>query len=515
MKTRNRFRAIFAAILKSIFYLVCILSFSSSILVSRLAEWFSKTFTISFREVIFTVKSPLKGAKTDFLKDAVAFVQPRSIAAVCALLVAAVAMFEFFASRVDVSWIVRTKRKTPAKISLYPIAVLAFAGFVAFSVKKSVSFADEKTKFSEYLSLRKVQTKIYDEKYVRPTAEIVTRKGKNLISIYMESMETTYASKAVGGKQDGVNYIPRLTELAEENVNFSQNGNLGGFRAISGAGWTMGALFATSTGCGFHFPTDGNSMDKRSAFASGITAIGDILNEKGYSQEFLCGSDGNFAGRKQFFEQHGGYSVFDLSTAREKEYIPPDYHVWWGYEDEILYRIAKDELRRLSSEGRPFNFTMLTVDTHHVGGYRCQICGDEYEENLCNVVRCADSQVYDFVRWCQEQDFYEDTLIVITGDHPRMDSILVDGVEYGERTVYNCFINSAKIPKRPAKNRECTTVDMFPSVLSAMGFSIEGNRLGFGTDLFSETPTQSEEMGYDEFNSEQSKFSEFYIDNFS
>ena len=33
-----------------------------------------------------------------------------------------------------------------------------------------------------------------------------------------------------------------------------------------------------------------------------------------------------------------------------------------------LYEIAKDELLNLSQSGRPFNFTMLTVDTHHVGG---------------------------------------------------------------------------------------------------------------------------------------------------
>ena len=43
-----------------------------------------------------------------------------------------------------------------------------------------------------------------------------------------------------------------------------------------------------------------------------------------------------------------------------------------------------------------------------------------------------------------------------------------------------------------------------------MGYSIEGNRLGLGTNLFSSKKTLSEEMGYDEFNLELGKNSRFY-----
>lgn len=328
-------------------------------------------------------------------------------------------------------------------------------------------------------------------------------------------METTYASVDCGGRQEKINYIPRLTQLAEENINFSPSEKMGGFHSCSGATWTMGSLFTTSTGVPFKFPEEGNSMIRHSTFASGITAIGDILEQKGYTQEFLCGSDGNFAARKQFFEQHGNYKIFDLFSARQKGYIPEDYFVWWGFEDEILYKIAKDEVLNLASSSQPFNFTMLTVDTHHVAGYRCGICGNEYDENLANVVSCADRQLYDFIMWCKAQDFYKNTVIVITGDHPRMDSILINGTAYYDRTIYNCFINSQKTPKISCKNREFTTVDMLPTVLSSMGFQIEDNRLGLGTDLFSEDETLSEEMGFDEFNAELNKYSKFYIDNFS
>ena len=53
-------------------------------------------------------------------------------------------------------------------------------------------------------------------------------------------------------------------------------------------------------------------------------------------------------------------------------------------------------------------------------------------------------------------------------------------------------------------------MDLFPTILSSMGYSIEGNRLGLGTNLFSSKKTLSEEMGYDEFNLELGKNSRFY-----
>ena len=53
-------------------------------------------------------------------------------------------------------------------------------------------------------------------------------------------------------------------------------------------------------------------------------------------------------------------------------------------------------------------------------------------------------------------------------------------------------------------------MDFFPTVLAAMGARIEGERLGLGTNLFSDVPTLSEEMGYERFFEELNKKSIFY-----
>ena len=263
-------------------------------------------------------------------------------------------------------------------------------------------------------------------------------------------------------------------------------------------------------------------MSEHETFATGLTTLGDILEEKGYQQMFLCGSDATFGGRRNYFEQHGNYQIFDLYTAREEGYIASDYHdKWWGYEDMILYEIAKDKLTELAAEEEPFNFTMLTVDTHHVDGHRCDLCGYEYGTNesgselLGNVVSCADRQVAAFIEWCKEQDFYEDSVIIVTGDHHRMDKTLVKGVREYDRAIYNCYINAATEPMGGTTGRIFTSLDLFPTTLAAMGFTIEGNHLGLGVNMFSGEPTLAEELGYAYLNTEISKFSDYYIREFS
>ena len=118
---------------------------------------------------------------------------------------------------------------------------------------------------------------------------------------------------------------------------------------------------------------------------------------------------------------------------------------------------------------------------------------------------------------CKEQDFFEDTVIVISGDHPRMDSSLVSNVSGYDRTVYNAFINAdaGLLDEARLQDREFSAMDMFPTVLGAMGFRIEGDRLGLGTNLFSGRDTLMEELGgYGNLNAELSKYSVYYDKHF-
>ena len=137
----------------------------------------------------------------------------------------------------------------------------------------------------------------------------------------------------------------------------------------------------------------------------------------------MVGSDADFGGREPYFLQHGMDQVLDIFTARKDGIIPSDYFVWWGMEDLHLFEYAKQELTEISRQDQPFAFTMLTVDTHHVGGYRCKLCTDSTSgENYDSAISCSSRQVVEFVEWIQAQPFYENTTIIIVGDHESMDN---------------------------------------------------------------------------------------------
>lgn len=351
-----------------------------------------------------------------------------------------------------------------------------------------------------YLKNRGTASSFIDDNYVDPqNVEIAfPEQRRNLIYIYLESMETTYSDFENGGAFE-TNYIPGLTDLAETYESFSGDENrLNGGYAMSNTTWTMGAMFGHSTGLPLTIPIDGSNMDSQDSFFPGIIAIGDILEDAGYQNSLLIGSKAVFGGRKLFYEEHGNYQIFDWEYSNRYGEIPKDYYVWWGYEDHILFKNAKKHLTELNKSDQPFNLTMLTVDTHFPDGYYCTECRDIYDDNqYANVIACSDRQVVNFVRWIQRQDFYDNTTIVITGDHPTMDADFCDSVdsEY-VRKVYTTYINAPQDPQIH-EYREYATFDLFPTTLAALGAAIDGDRLGLGTNLFSEKRTLTEIYGRD------------------
>lgn len=488
--------------------------FALALILFGVTCWLQETFGLSFQQLLYTLVSPLEGSDMSVVPSCLKACIPYFLVLVCLIL------FGVAVCQLKKRFLILLKLEVfHWKHEFNLLSVIRHFMLLASVILLVGSFLyiDDVLNVSGYIERRMHPTTIYEERYVEPATAGITapQEKKNLIYIYMESMETTYSSTVVGGRQP-VNYMPNLTELAQNNVSFSNSTRLGGWHAASGTTWTIASLFATNSGVPFSFPERKNKMSTHQYFAPGCTTLGDILEDNGYRSMFLCGSDAAFAGRDKFFSQHGNYDISDLISARAEGYIPADYHDgWWGYEDYTLYEIAKDKVLELAQSEQPFNFTMLTVDTHHVNGHVCPLCQDAYDSTTANVVSCADRQVADFIEWLRQQDFYEDTVIVITGDHPRMDKQLVKDAAYYDRTIYNCFINCPVPDGTRLTNREFTAMDIFPTVLSALGFDFEGDQLGLGVNLFSETRTLSEEMGYEAFDAELSKYSPYFTEYFS
>lgn len=397
------------------------------------------------------------------------------------------------------------------------ISLVGLAGIIC-----AVSLAWVRLDLGTYLNNQLNASTFIEDNYVDPAKTKMTfpSKKRNLIYIYLESMEATYTDEENGGGFTN-DYIPELTTLAENNECFAgKTGKLNGGEVLPGSTYTMAGIFTQSTGLplkvdlGEQF-TDGrgsfNKMNTQSHFFSKVTALGDILEKQGYKQVFMLGSDATFGGRKLYFTDHGNFDIDDYNWAIKEGKIPSDYYVFWGYEDEKLFANAKEELSQLGNSDQPFNFTMLTVDTHFEDGYYCDLCRDQwYGNQYADVMSCSSRQVSAFIDWCKQQSWYDNTTIVLNGDHLTMDSDFCNPVSSDyQRKTYTCYINSAVEPADKNATREYSTLDNFPTTLAAMGVKIKGDRLGLGTNLFSTKKTLVEQYGYDDLSDELSRKSKF------
>ena len=392
--------------------------------------------------------------------------------------------------------------------------ITTLCGFIAICIVL-VSLADNYY-LIDYLAARRIDTEIYDKYYIDTATVELTfpEKKKNLVYIYMESMEMSLADESHGGGKS-VNVIPELTDIALENDCFNGDTDiLNGARSLYNSTWTIAGLVAQTSGLPLginHVLT--NNINSISSFMPGATTLGDILEKEGYHNVFMLGSDAKFGNRDVYFKEHGNYDIDDYYWARNNNKLPDkSYYVWWGYEDDKLFTYAKEELTSLAENDEPFALSLLTVDTHFVNGYLCDDCPDTFTSQYSNVLACSSKKVSELVEWIEAQPWGEDTVIVLNGDHLCMDSKYYEDMpEDYERKTYTAIINSSK--KEPDTTRLYSTMDLFPTTLSAMGVTIKGDRLGLGTDLYSDTPTLLEELGENYLNYELSLNSTFYDKN--
>lgn len=454
-----------------------------AVLVCRSVVWVLNTWNnLTMEEIVYHLKMPMEGTNSGMILDYLLF------SALPALITAGVLGLLLY--------LLRNRKKACRRY----LTVLPCLGILVTAL--SLVYIWNTLEVSAYVKNQHTYSSFIDDNYVDPASVSITfpEQKRNLIYIYLESMETTFSDEANGGAFEE-DVIPELTRLSLENENFSGHTTLNGAYSLTGTTWTVGAMFGQTSGLPLLISVEKNSMNSQENFFPGITTLGDILEEAGYRQELLIGSEAAFGGRELYFRQHGNYEMYDYNYSRTHGEIPEDYRVWWGYEDEKLFANARQRLTELAASDQPFNLTMLTVDTHFEDGYVCRLCGDSYgEDQYSNVMACSSRQVAEFVEWIQEQPFYENTTIVISGDHPTMDADYCDNVseDYGRR-VYTAYINAPVTPETDTF-REYSTFDAFPTTLASLGCGIQGNRLGLGVNLFSGEETLVERYGVEASN---------------
>lgn len=412
--------------------------------------------------------------------------------------------FEMFGKKIEK---VVTFKPTLKKAVLSALAAVLALG----------SFANYKLNIWGYVSERLNPGSLYETYYVDPNDVSIQfpQEKQNLIYIVLESMNTNFTSIEID--DEIVNLIPNLEKLANDNINFSSSYGFGGHVHARGLTWTAASLVGQTSGVPLQIPitSEPTSFGMNGEYLPGLTTLGEILQDNGYLNYFFMGSNADFAGRRQYFETHGNYEIYDLSYMKEIGYIPEDYDVFWGMEDSKMFDYAKERILEIASNDEPFNVTMLTVDSHFMDGYTDASCKTEYSVDYANAFACSDSMVREFVTWIQNQDFYKDTTVILVGDHNSMNNDFMQRTTSDQYAIYNAFLNvNREVDETRIKNRDYTVIDLFPTTLSALGATIEGDVLGLGVNLFSKEETLLEQLGTDLLDEELAKKSYYYENHF-
>ncbi|HZV97894.1 MAG TPA: sulfatase-like hydrolase/transferase [Methylophilaceae bacterium] len=321
---------------------------------------------------------------------------------------------------------------------------------------------------------------------------IPAKRPKNLVLIYVESLEDSYRDPRLFGR----NLLASLDAL--DGVSFNT------YRQAPGTGWTIAGITATQCGIPLKTVTMFNINDQGeniSSFLPNAVCLGDVLSQFGYTNVYMGGDALAFSGKGKFFQSHHYQQVYGRDELKE-DLTEADMNFWGLYDDDLLQKV-KAKLKELHSSGQRFNLTITTIDTHGPDGHYSKWCLQQGAKDFAGIVECTSDQVAELVKLIKRSGYLKDTNVVILGDHLVMSnpvSELIDKVP--QRHVFNAFIS-----KKPlTKNREnIVHFDVFPTILEFIGIKVDGGKLGLGYSAISKSglmpaPSQYEDMEADLLN---------------
>ena len=352
------------------------------------------------------------------------------------------------------------------------IAFVFFGGYTGFEGYVAEN-EDRNFNFSKILVPNKVN--YFRDNYKNPnTLSLKPINKKNIIIIYIESFENGYSDTTLFGE----NLLSNFT--IENSLSVSN------FAQAPGAEWTIAGIVASQCGVPLKvvFMHDGNNQggDGNNGFVKNATCISDVLSKFGYINVFMNGSPLSFAGLELFLKTH----KYDERYGKEfwlssKKYSIDDMN-FWGLQDDDLFKEAKLKLEELISQPKPFNLTILTINTHGPDGFLSKSCIKSGGKNYSDVVKCTALEMSNFIKYVKTRGYDKTTNIVILGDHMSMPTPL----EYklasqNNRSIFNSFVSRQNLS---ANRNDILHFDFAPTILDLAGVEVVGGRFGLGYNIF-------------------------------
>ena len=331
-------------------------------------------------------------------------------------------------------------------------------------------------------------------------------------------MELGYSNRNVYGE----NLISELKEIEKTGVVFRN------YHQTVGTEFTIGGIAAQLTGIPLtRYPLDIHKFEGASSFDTLLKnnqSIFNLLKNDSYRTAAFTGASRKFTQKEAFFKSHGITEVYSKEYFMEHGYPLNEDNAGtiWGYNDEFLWTRFKEYLIGTSNKEQPFAVVFETVDTHLPDGFaksKFRIHND-----MRDAVRASSIMTKDFLEWAKKQPWYDNTVILIVGDHlwqmPEKSAFTNFVKKSANRQIYNVFLNAHNVRKGVVHvDGGWSSHDMAPTILDAMGIdyhattesgNVVKNRVGLGISLLSNKKTLVSEYGIQHVNNELGRPSSFY-----
>ncbi|MFE8703102.1 LTA synthase family protein [Cytobacillus sp. FJAT-54145] len=304
-------------------------------------------------------------------------------------------------------------------------------------------------------------------------------KGKNLIIISMESTQSFVIGKTINGEE----ITPFLNHFIKESYYFDQFYHQTGQGKTSDSEFLLdNSMYPLGSGAVFftHVNNSYQTMTKK-------------LVENGYHTASLHANNKSFWNRDLMYKNFGYHEFFSMSNYN----ISGQNSVGWGMKDIDFFDQSIDYLKELSP---PFYTKLITLTNHFPFELNEEDrfidefnSGSEVLNRYFPTVRYTDEAIKLFIEDLKKEGLYDDSIIVIYGDHYGISANHNKAMEQflGEPITRFEEVQLQKVPliiHIPGMKGETISnisgqIDLRPTLLHLLGITSKRD-IQFGTDLF-------------------------------
>lgn len=304
--------------------------------------------------------------------------------------------------------------------------------------------------------------------------------GKNIFLVQLESVQTF----AIGKKFEGQEITPNINRLIESSHYFP-NGQY-----MTGGGKTSDSDFSANTSL---YPLPDSSVFVQHARHE-FTSLPKALSSEGYK------SYAYHAYKRDFWNRNLAFNSLGFDRYYAEDNYPEGTNIIMGLNDEDFYR---ESLNKIKNKQGPNYHYLISLTSHYpfdMAPEHLYLKGDvsryDYRTyHYYQAIHYADRALGIFIDGLKKEGLYEDSLIIVYGDHnakvgdlndPLTQKTLgINGIS--EEVLYDLqkvpFV--LKIPNQTQKNtheKVVSQLDLMPTVLNLVG--IKTTFPMFGADFF-------------------------------